>query len=187
MNEEEKKPIHVKVTIKPKPVTFISGKYNYYHGHDTFKELSLLKAMRITSDPKVLMQMTGIKKMADLTRTIDKISSRKEYNHALRSLGMDFDWIAKGFKKEAEFGEKSGDRIKALQIILKSLGMDKYEDLPTDTGTWEDMVLKASEKKENLLEAPKEVEVYEVNVPETPEAMKEMREKENRQGQSIYE
>lgn len=187
MNEEPnlKKPNHINVV---KPVTFISGRYNYYHGRDTLKELMLLKAMRVTSDPKILMQMTGMKKLADLSRTWDKISNRKEYNSALRTLGMDFNWIAKGLKIEAETADKSGDRIKAYQIILKSLGMEKYEDVPTDNGSWEDMVLKASETKDPaLLAPPSEEEEYEVVRPETPEAMREMRAREDSQGKSMYE
>lgn len=167
-----------------KPVTFVVGNYNYY-GHDNLKELMLLKAMRVTSDPKMLLKMTGMRKFADLSRTWDKISNRKEYNSALRRLGMDFDWIAKGLKVEAEGADKSADRIKALQIILKSLGMDKYEDVPTDTGSWEDMLLKASATSDAV--ALPEPEEYEVIQPKIPEAMKEMREKENKQGKSMYE
>lgn len=174
-------------TPKLKPVTFISGKYNY-HGHDNLKELMLLKAMRVTSDPKVLMQMTGIKKFADLSRTFDKISNRKEYNKALDKLGMDFTWIAKGLKVEAETGEKSGDRIKAFQIILKSLGMEKYEDVPLESGSWEDLLVKAAEKKDDTLSIESNIiEEYEVVVPQIPESAKKIREKEDKQGKSMYE
>jgi hypothetical protein len=173
---------------KVKPVTFISGKYNYFHKHDSFKELKLLQAMRMTSDPKVLMQMTGIKKLADLSRTWDKISSRKEYNKALQELGMDFNWIAKGLKTEAISGEKSADRIKALQIILKSVGLDKYEDVPADNGSWEDMILKASESRDNPIQlGSSETTEYEVIQPVIPESAKTMREKEDKQGKSMYE
>ena len=129
-----------------------------------------------------------MKKFAELTRTWDKISNRKEYNKALQKLGMDFHWIAKGLKEEAEGADKSADRIKALQIILKSLGMDQYEDIPSDTGSWEDMILKASESTtENLTLPAAEAEEYEVVQPKIPEAMKEMRDRENKQGKSIYE
>lgn len=172
---------------KLKPVTFITGKYNYY-GTNKFQEVALLKAMRITSDPKVLMKMTGMKKFADLTRTFDKLSNRKEYSSALHNLGMDFDWIAKGLKVEAEQGEKSADRIKAYQIILKSLGMDKYEDLSEGGGSWEDLILKASDKQEALPAPAVEAEAdYEVVQPVIPKDMQEMRDRENKLGKSIYE
>ena len=171
-----------------KPVTFISGKYNYgRNSKDTLKEMLMLKAMKVTSDPKVIMQMTGMKKMADLSRTWDKISNRKEYNAALQDLGMDFHWLAKGFKVEAETAEKAGDRIRALQIILKSVGLETYEDVPLDSGSWEDMILRASEKTlDNLpmLQAPEPD--YEVIQPQIPESMRLMRERENELGKSMF-
>ena len=168
------------------PVTFISGKYNYYN-KSTLQETLLLKALRITSDPKKLREMIGAKTVAEVARVYDKLSSRKEYNTALRSLGMDFNWIATGLKKEAEGASKSGDRIKAFQIILKSLGMDAYEDVPVDSGSWEDLILKANDKKDDLILTGEVMEDYKVKQPEVPEAMKKMRERENKQGRSIYE
>lgn len=183
---EDKEPKLKPVKHIVKPVTFVVGNYNY-HSHDNFKEMMLLKAMRVTSDPKALLQLTGMKKVADLSRTFDKISNRREYNSALRRLGMDFDWVAKGLKNEADTAEKSADRIKALQIILKSLGMDQFEDIPSDTGSWEDMLLRAAENKDQPIVALPEEQEYEVVVPEVPEAMRAMREKENERGRSIYE
>jgi len=171
---------------KPLPVTFISGKYGYYQ-KNTFQEQLLLKAMRVTSDPQKLRKMIGAKTVADVARVYDKISSRKEYNSALQKLGMDFDWIAKGLKVEAETAEKSADRIKALQIVLKSLGMDAYEDVPMDTGSWEDLILKASETKPEQIEAPDIIDAdYEVVQPKIPEAMRKMREREDKQGKDLY-
>lgn len=175
---------------KLKPVTFISGKYNFYHGHDNFKEMMLLKAMRMTSDPKILMKMTGLKSIADISRTFDKISMRKEYHRALNKHGMSFEWIARGLKADADNADKAADRIKAFQIILKSLGMDTYEDIPSDTGGWEDMVLKASEESRSSLPSPSSDPIdieYDVVQPKIPKDMENMREKENKQGKSIYE
>ena len=183
-NRSKPKPLNVK------PVTFITGQYGDYYGHNNFKELMLLKALRVTSDPKVLMQMTGIKRFTELTRTFDKISNRKEYNSALQELGMDFKWVAKGLKTEAETGDKSADRIKAFQIILKSLGLDKYEEVQGDSSDWESLILKASEstiKNDSpALSAPAPRQ-YDVNVPEIPESMKKMREKEDKRGKEFYE
>lgn len=171
-----------KQTRKPKPVTFIAGKYGYYK-HDTMKELMLLKAMRITNDPKKLRDMIGAKTIADVSRTFDKLSMRKEWYASLRDLNMDFKWLATGLKQEADSAEKSADRIKAMQIILKSLGMDAYEDTVVDTGTWEDLLLKASSKE---IEDEVPDEEYEVTVPQVPESAK-LKQEENQRGKSIYE
>lgn len=168
------------------PVTFISGRYGYYQ-KNTFQEHLLLKALRITSDPQKIKQMIGARTVAEVARVYDKISSRKEYNKALQKLGMDFDWLAKGLKVEAETAEKSADRIKALQIVLKSLGMDAYEDTPQGGGSWEDLILKASEAKPEQIAAPVVIDAdYEVVRPETPEHMKKMRDKEDEQGGNLY-
>lgn len=124
--------------------------------------------------------------MADVSRTFDKIANRKEYYSALKRLGMDFGWIAQGLKVEAETAEKSADRIKALQIVLKSLGMDKYEDVQADTGSWEDMILKSAEKEDKQIEEPIDVE-YEVATPEMPEFLRIQKEEENKVGKNLYE
>ena len=170
---------------KPLPVTFISGKYSYYQ-KSTFQEHLLLKALRITSDPNKIKQMIGVKKVADVARIYDKLSSRKEYSSALNKLGMSFEWIAKGLKLEAETAEKSADRIKALQIVLKSTGMDTYEDIPESSGSWEDLLLKSGELNEVNSEEEDNKD-YHVNVPVIPESAQKIREKENEQGKRLYE
>jgi len=172
---------------KLKPVSFITGKYNYY-GRDRLKEFLLLKALRVTNDPKLLQKMIGAKTIADVSRTFDKIANRKEYYSSLKKLGMDFTWIAKGLKVEAETAEKSADRIKALQIVLKSLGMDKYEDVEVDTGSWEDMILKSSEKENKQIETPVTMDAeYEVVRPTMPEQLRKQKEEEGEIGRNLYE
>lgn len=191
---------------KLKPVSFISGKNNYF-GKDKLKEMMLLRAMRVTSDPKAIMKMAGMKKYAELSRTFDKLSMRKEYNQALKKLGMDFEWIAKGLKQEADSAEKAADRIKAFQIILKSLGMDNYVEIEEDKGTWEDAILKSTETEsikasisddsiaikggiishDELPDEEEEFEEYEVKRPNVPDSEKELRDRENRTGNSLYD
>lgn len=99
---------------------------------------------------------------------------------------MDFTWIAKGLKVEAETAEKSADRIKALQIVLKSLGMDKYEDVQADTGSWEDLILKSSDKAKEI-EAPIQDVEYAVTVPVMPDSLKKQKEDEGVIGRNLYE
>lgn len=171
---------------KLKPVTFITGKYNYY-GKDRLKEFLLLKALRVTNDPKLLKQMIGAKTFADVSRTFDKIANRKEYYSSLKKLGMDFTWIAKGLKTEAETAEKSADRIKSYQIILKSLGMDKYEDVEADTGSWEDLILKSGDKDNKQIDQPVIDVEYEVIHPNMPDALKRQKEEEGDVGRNLYE
>jgi len=82
MKEEE---IIVK---KLKPVTFIKGEYNYSRQNDLQQKL-LLKAMQVTSDPNELKKMAGLKTVADVYRTLDKLAMRKEYHEALSRQGID--------------------------------------------------------------------------------------------------
>jgi len=43
----------------------------------------LLKALKVTQDPTELKKMIGVKTVAEVYRTLDKLSLRKEYHKAL--------------------------------------------------------------------------------------------------------
>jgi hypothetical protein len=84
-------------------------------------------------------------------------------------------------------GFKDSDKLKALQILLKSIGMDKYEQEGISGGNWEDALLKASEVK---ADEPKVIEgdqQYAVTVPEMPESLKKSKAKEKEVGKGLYE
>jgi len=136
MNEEQ----------KLKPVTFIKGGYgdNYYSAN-LAKQNLLLKAMAISSDPKDWKMAIGAKHMAEVYRTLDKLSIRKEYHQALVRQGISLDFIIGGVKKIAE-NAKDKTALAAFQTLLKSVGMDKYEDVKAETRGWEDLILDANKK-----------------------------------------
>lgn len=170
---------------KLKPVTFISGRYQH-NAQNTSQQIMLLNALKITQDPNKLRQMIGVKTVADVFRTLDKMSMRKEYHKALDKHGISFDYVVDRLKKEidAPIG-KAGDRIKALNMLMKSVGIDKYEDSGISGGSWEDALLKAGAPDSQ--EEIKEIEDYEVKVPELPESLREIKEKEKKVGKSLYE
>jgi len=180
---------------KLKPVTFVSGRC-LYHNNNHSQQIMLLNALKITQDPNKLKQMIGVRTVADVFRTLDKMAMRKEYHEALSREGISFDWLVQ--KTKAEINNQSGkasDRINAIKLIMKSLGLDNYQQEGIGGGSWEDILLKATEKDKkelenketNLIEEPKVIEVYEVTQPEMPESLKKKKDKEKVIGKSLYE
>lgn len=170
---------------KLKPVVFVQGMYAY-NNQNTTQQIMLLKALRITQDPKKLREMIGVKTVADVYRTLDKIALRKEYHSALSKLGITFDYVAKNIKKEIDTADKASDRLAGLNMILKSLGMDKYEESTIGGGSWEDALLKIKSAEEEKGETPKLVE-YEVVEPVMPEHIRLAKEKANEETKGLYD
>jgi hypothetical protein len=173
---------------KLKPVVFIGGQYNY-HRQNLFQQNLLLKALQVTTDVNELKKMTGLKTVADVYRTLDKLAIRKEYHEALVRNGIDFDTIIGWVKGTAERADESvgGLMVKqrAAQMLMKSLGVDEYRDAGEQAGqNWEDILRQQIENKPKQLGSPIE---YEVNVPEMPEDEKAIRDKERAEAKSIYE
>lgn len=175
---------------KLKPVVFAKGSYGNYYADDEWRQKLLLKAITVTDDPNLWRKMIGVKTMAELHRTLDKLSIRKEYHEALSRSGINFDFIVGGIK-ESCFAEKEDTRLKAYQTLLKSLGMDKYEETTADSGrNWEE-ILSAASNKENAIEAPintiKEITEYEVEQPKIPEFIQKKQQEEAEIGRQLYE
>lgn len=170
--------------MKLKPVVFIKGKYGY-HSQDTTKQIMLLKALRITKDPRKIKEIMGLRTMAEVYRVFDKITARKEYQSALARHGVTFDYIVSNLKKEIDTAEKSSERLMAINILLKSVGLDKYEDTDTGSGSWEEELLKITGEKTD--ERKTQNREYEVILPEIPEDVRIAKEKEKQDGRSLYE
>lgn len=172
---------------KLKPVVFVKGEYGYT-AQNTTQQLMLLKALKITQDPKKLRQIIGVKTVADVYRTLDKIAMRKEYHAALAKNGITFDYIVTNIKSEVDNAEKSSDRLNGLNMLLKSIGLDKYEETAIGGGSWEEALIKVSEKKKldgetsDFHDTP-----YEVITPPIPEEVRLAKEKEIKEGRSLYE
>lgn len=162
-----------------------------------FQQNLLLKAMTITTDPKKLRQMAGLKSVADVYRTLDKLAMRKEYHEALAINGVDFNFIVGGLKDIAVNSFKDGDRLKAYKTLLQSLGMDKYEEQADSGKNWEELLIEAAEEDRkksgvNQLASGEEYkdeynEDYEVNQPAIPESELRKIEEEKVIGDSLYE
>lgn len=171
-----------------RPVVYTVPSFNR-GAQNTTQQMFLLKALQITSDPRELRKMIGVRTVAEVFRTLDKLAMRKEYHAALARQGISFDFIVSGLKEEAAGGEKSADRIKALQVLLKSLGLDKYDNDTPAGGTWEEELLKSLESSkedapQNKLTDGKE---YEVIVPVKPERVQKKQDEEAELLKSIYE
>ena len=171
-----------------KPVIFVQGKYAY-NSQNTAQQLMLLKALQVTQDPKKLREMIGVKTVAEVYRTLDKIIMRKEYHSTLVKLGMDFEYIAKGLKKEIDGADKSSDRLMGLNMLLKSIGLDKYEETSTGGGNWQDALLELSKVTESsngtvpVVDVPK----YDVVEPPMPEHLRLAKEKANKESKGLYD
>ena len=144
--------------------------------------------MSVTQDPNELKKIIGVRTVAEVYRTLDKMAMRKEYHKALAENDISFNYLVQQLKNEME-GEKGSDRIKAIQIIMKSIGMDKYEEHEISGGSWEDQVIKKVEQEKGK---PKAIEAkYEVKLPKVPESVqKNMAEEKKRAGDmysDIYE
>jgi len=173
---------------KLKPVIFEKGRYNF-HSQGLFQQNLLLKAMQVTSDPEELRKMAGMKTVAEVYRTLDKLAIRKEYHEALVRNKVDLDYIVDGIKGICETASKDQVKLAGYKTLLKSLGLEEYKEEKTETGkNWESLIRDMVQKENNgekIIEG--EIENYEVTVPEIPENEKAKREIEREAGRSLYE
>ena len=172
---------------KLRPLVYSTNKY-VSGSQNTTQQILLLKGLQITQDPKKLREMIGVRTVAEVYRTLDKMAMRKEYHEALARNGISFDYIVEGISDIAKSAEKDDTRLKALQTLLKSVGMDTYRE--TDggsSGTWEEVLLKKLEEKEEEEKSIGELPEYKVNVPEIPESVKASQEEEEEMTSSIYD
>ena len=105
---------------KYKPVTFLAGQIGYYK-NNTYQQELLLKAMQVSDDPKVLRDAIGVRAVADVVRTLDKLTIRKEYHESLSRKGVSLDYIVEGIKSIADTSPKDATKLKALQTLLRSV------------------------------------------------------------------
>lgn len=176
-------------TGKLKPVILVRNHHNsgLRNRQNTSQQIMLLKALQVTSDPKKLKEMIGVRTVAEVYRTLDKMAIRKEFHRALDRAGISFDFIVGGIQRIASTAEKDSDRLKAFDILLKTLGLDKYEDTGTGGGSWEETMLKALEAKNEVKELPPAPnEDYVVKPPVIPESVKKQQQKEDETMNTLY-
>lgn len=179
MNEEEK---------KLKPVIIFNGNYPY-NGRNSFQQNLLLKALEVTTDPNELRKLAGLRTVAEVYRTLDKLALRKEYHEALARQGLSFDIIVQGIKGICETGESDDVRLKGWLALLKSLGLSEYKESVEGSGkNWEELVKEMAQKEiDSGVKLSDKVKDYEVIPPPTPEDELEEEKKEEDAGIKLYE
>ena len=177
---------------KLKPVVFVQGQKRFY-AQNSYAQNLLLKAMsKGVTDPNELKKMAGLKATADVFRTLDKMSIRREYHEALHRNGVDLDYIVDGLKNLADCADKDATRLASFNILLKSLGLEKYEKEENSGKSWEDAVIAAVVKEEEVKQIGDgkiidgETVEYEVNRPDIPESEKKQREDEAAMAKMLY-
>lgn len=169
---------------KLKPVIYIKGMGGYY-SQNLFQQNLLLKALQVTADPYKLKELVGFKTVAEVYRTLDKLAIRREYHEALLRHGVDLDSIVTGIKNITQIAEDDAVKLKAYQILLKSLGLDEYKESGIEEkGGWEDIIKGAIEQEKNKKLNPIEYEVIE---PVIPDRVKDRQEEEKKIGEGLYE
>jgi hypothetical protein len=175
-----------------KTVTLVSTKYTKRNKNNNNQSI-LLNTLTISKDPEQMQQIMNVQKVAGAIKTLDKIVLRKQFHEALHEDEVDFKFIVKGIKKECERGDKSSDRLKGYQILLRSLGMDSYDDTKDENAAnWEDALQKVIKEKQSqkIISAPAEPvdQEYEVIQPKVPDSVKAKKEEETVDaGKSLYE
>lgn len=186
---------------KLKPIVFIEGDTQFYR-ENKFAQNILLKALSEgITDIKELRKLAGLRSAADVYRTLDKMAIRKEYHAALTRAGLDLDYLVDNIKGIIDNTDNNITKLKAVQTLLRSLGLDRYEKQEETGKGWEEAVIEAIEKKgkpkeiiEGEFEEKKEVEEkselevddYEVVVPAIPDEEKIKHDEENKLGEELY-
>jgi hypothetical protein len=94
--------------------------------------------------------MAGLKTVAEVYRTLDKLSIRKEYHEALLRHNMDLDFIVSGIKGVALTSEEDTVKLNAYKTLLKSLGLEDYKENEAETKeNWEDLIRKNLEENKD--------------------------------------
>ncbi len=173
-----------------KPVSTVGGKIEFYRENKYAQNL-LLKALSSgITDPQDLKKISGLRTVAQVFRTLDKMSIRKEYHAALNSSGLSFDTIVQNIKDIGENGESDTVKLKAWQVILKSLGLDKYDGDGESGKSWEEAILKLAEanKASGAVEEVKQLPSaqYEVIVPAMPATEASRRKEDKKFSDELY-
>lgn len=147
----------------------------------------LLRGMLMTGDMDAARKYAGIHSAAEIIRTMDRISLRKDYHEALESEGVDMRWIVRGIKDKAENAELDSVRLAALRMFLTSLGLNNYSVAEEGTKNWEETLLELAERYQSTKMPALEVTSYEVLTPPVPESAKGERKKEDDLGKELYD
>lgn len=160
--------------VKLKPV-IIEGAPREEHQPNRMKQMLLLNALETTNDPKKLKEMIGARNVAEVNRVFDTMANQKEFQKSLKDKGLTFDFLTDKLKTVIETAEKNSDVIKAIQVVMQAQGVDKFVPDAAGTANWQDLLVKKMADKGEYIEGElveDEVEMYEVNTPQLPAAMR---------------
>lgn len=173
-----------------KPVVFIQGDRKFYRENKYAQNIILKALSEGVTDVNDLKKMAGMRTAAEVFRTLDKLAIRKEYHAALANNGITLDYIAGGIKQVADTSMKESVRLKAYQTLLRSLGLEKYDNEEETGKNWEETIIAAFEKGDKLVGDDKTTlaleEDYEVEVPAIPESVAKKRAEENALARELY-
>lgn len=171
-----------------KPVIFVQGMRQFY-SPNSYAQTILLQAMQNgVTDPQEMRRIAGLKTVADVYRTLDKLAIRREYHEALARQGVTLDGIVSGINQISTSSESDAVRLKGYQTLLRSVGLDKYEKQEDAGKSWEELIVNTFEqKKEKSSIIDAEYDDYKVISPVVPDAEKERRAQEREVGKDLYE
>jgi hypothetical protein len=172
------------------------GQGGFYQKNEYAQNI-LLKALSSgITDVQELRRLAGLRTAVDVYRTLDKMAIRKDYHRALSDAGLSLDYVVGKIKNIIDNEDGKDDtKLKALQTLMTSLGLDKYQKEEEGGKNWEEAIIGALEKTEQKqLDDPSnlnkdnslEVDDYEVVIPEVPQEAVDQRKKEEELGKEIY-
>lgn len=171
--------------LKKKPVIFVQGDREFYRSNEYAQNLLLKAISKGITDPKDLMKISGIKTVAGVFRTLDKMAIRKEYHAALGAAGIDLNYIVGGIKQICDGTEDDKIRLDAFKVLMKSIGLEKYDIAEESAKGWEEAILDA-EKNKVSVSTPIIDADYEVVIPQIPEKAKALRDIEIKNADELY-
>lgn len=142
---------------------------------NVMKQRLVLQAMETTQDLKKITELAGLRSVAETSRVIDVMSGQKEFQKSLKTNGLTFDYLTGKLKSTIDNAIKDSDRIKAIQVVMQSMGVDKFETNPNDVQNWQDLLIKQVERQQNMIEGElvkDDIEMYEVKTPPVPEFLR---------------
>jgi len=166
----------------------VDGKTDRHRNNDLAQRLLLKALSEGITDPKDMKKIAGLRTAADVYRTLDKMSLRREYHEALSRCGIDFDYLIGGIKKICDKSDSDKVRLKGFEMLLRSVGLDKYDKIEDTSKNWEDTIIKLSEDGTPMGKSPTaDRSDYTVDTPLTPPEEAKKRAEEQALAESFYE
>lgn len=172
-----------------KPATIYGYQKKYID--NVHQQTLLLKAISGgVTDVKDLARLSGMRNATEVWRSLDRLSIRKKYHEALARSGIDLSYLVDKIKDLCENASSDNTRLKAVQVLLKSVGLDNYEDAESTGKNWEEALLSVQPAEgsgsHSLIESVKNNEDYDVKIPEVPETVKIKQENEKKIAEELY-